>query len=124
MENENMYAETDYNETLQSKEYSTNELNQIRSVIESMNKFNQIEVLRILSKKNQVVLNENNYGVHVNLSELKSDLIHDLIMYINYVKTQETNLDSIEQQKESLQNIYFCKDICKDNKEIQINNVK
>ena len=121
MENENMYAETEYNESLQSKEYSTNELNQIRTVIESMNKFNQIEVLRILSKnKNQVVLNENNYGVHVNLSELKSDLINDLIIYINYVKTQETNLDSIEQQKESLQNIYFCKD----NKEIQINNVK
>jgi hypothetical protein len=119
MENENTYAETDYNKTLQSKEYSTNELNQIRSVIESMNKFNQIEVLRILSKKNQVVLNENNYGVHVNLSELKSDLIYDLIMYINYVKTQETNLDSIEQQKESLQNIYFCKD----NKEIQTNKV-
>jgi len=106
--------------TFVCKEYSNQELNQIRSVIENMNKFNQIEILRILYKsKEEVVLNENNYGVHINLSELKNDLIHQLVMYINYVNTQETTLDKIEQQKESLQNIYFCKD----NKDIYVNNV-
>lgn len=106
--------------TFVCKEYTNQELNQIRSVIENMNKFNQIEILRILYKyKEEVVLNENNYGVHINLSELKNDLIHQLVMYINYVNTQETTLDKIEQQKESLQNIYFCKD----NKDIYVNNV-
>lgn len=106
--------------TFVCKEYSNQELNQIRSVIENMNKFNQIEILRILYKyKEEVVLNENNYGVHINLTELKNDLIHQLVMYINYVNTQETTLDKIEQQKESLQNIYFCKD----NKDIYVNNV-
>lgn len=106
--------------TFVCKEYSNQELNQIRSVIENMNKFNQIEILRILYKyKEEVVLNENNYGVHINLSELKNELIHQLVIYINYVNTQETTLDKIEQQKESLQNIYFCKD----NKDIYVNNI-
>lgn len=106
--------------TFVCKEYTNQELNQIRSVIENMNKFNQIEILRILYKsKEEVVLNENNYGVHVNLSELKNELIRQLVIYINYVNTQETTLDKIEQQKESLQNIYFCKD----NKDIYVNNV-
>ena len=106
--------------TFVCKEYSNQELNQIRSVIENMNKFNQIEILRILYKyKEEVVLNENNYGVHINLSELKNELIYQLVMYINYVNTQETTLDKIEQQKETLQNIYFCKD----NKDIHMSNI-
>jgi len=51
-------------------DYTEGELNFIREVIESMNKFNQIEVLRILHK-HSITLNENRYGVHINLSELK-----------------------------------------------------
>ena len=53
--------------------YSLSELNYIRDSIENMNKFNQIEVLRILYGNKDVILNENKYGVHINLSELKSE---------------------------------------------------
>jgi NTP pyrophosphatase (non-canonical NTP hydrolase) len=94
--------------------YSVSELNYIRETIENMNKFNQVEVLRILNKNNTVTLNENKYGIHINLSELKKEILDELIVYIKYVNAQEITLNTIEQQKEDYKNTYFSKDI-KDN---------
>ena len=94
--------------------FSVSELNYIRENIENMNKFNQVEILRILSKHQDVILNENKYGIHINLSELKKEIIDELGVYIKYVSTQEINLNVIEQQKEDYRNTYFSKDI-KDN---------
>jgi len=94
--------------------YSVSELNYIRETIENMNKFNQVEVLRILHKHYDVTLNENKYGIHINLSELKKEILDELNIYIKYVNTQETTLNKIEKQKEEYKNIYFSKDI-KDN---------
>ncbi len=90
--------------------FSVNELNHIREVIESMNKFNQIEILRILNNNNEIMLNENKYGVHINLSELKKEIIDELIFFIKYVNTQETTLHQVEKQKEDFKTIYFTKD--------------
>jgi len=92
------------------EEINVNKLNYIRENIENMNKFNQIEVLRLLSKHKNVIFNENKYGVHINLSELNSVVINELELYINYVNTQEDALHQIEKQKESFKNIYFAKD--------------
>lgn len=100
--------------------YSVSELNYIRETIENMNKFNQIEVLRILSRHSDVILNENKYGIHINLSELNKDIINELNIYIKYVNTQELTLNSIEQQKEDYRNTYFTKDI-KDNSKVLVN---
>jgi hypothetical protein len=94
--------------------YSVSELNYTRETIENMNKFNQIEVLRILSSHKEVILNENKYGIHINLSELCKDIVNELNTYIKYVNTQEQTLNSIEKQKEDYKNTYFSKDI-KDN---------
>ena len=90
--------------------FSVSELNYIRESIENMNKFNQVEILRILNNYKDVTLNENKYGVHINLSELKKDVLDSLTAYINYVNTQESTLNEIEKQKESFKNIYFTKD--------------
>ena len=89
---------------------STLELSQIREIIEKMSRFNQIEVLRILSKHNNITINENKYGIHINLTELPCDIIDELKSYINYVNTQEIQLHQIEQQKNSFINTYFPKD--------------
>jgi len=97
--------------------YSISELNYIRETIENMNKFNQIEVLRILNKNSDVILNENKYGIHINLSEVKKEILDELLIYIKYVTTQEISLKEIEQQKEDYRNTYFSKDI-KDNSKI------
>jgi hypothetical protein len=90
--------------------YSVSEIKYICECIEKMNKFNQIEVLRILYRHNNVTLNENSYGIFVNLSELKKEIIDELQMYINYVNTQEQTLNKIELEKENYKNIYFNKD--------------
>jgi hypothetical protein len=91
--------------------YSVSELNYIRETIENMNKFNQVEILRILNKYDTVTLNENKYGIHINLTELKKEIIDELNIYIKYVNTQEQALNTIEQQKEDYRNTYFSKDI-------------
>jgi hypothetical protein len=113
---ENMNEDVDVDEDV----FDIAELNFLRDTIESMSKFNQIEVLRILKQYNCVTLNENKYGVHINLTELKREIIENLKAYINYVNAQEYNLNEIEQQKETFKNIYFPKD----NKDISLKNSK
>lgn len=87
--------------------FSVSELEYIRESIETMNKFHQIEALRILSKHNEVILNENKYGIHINLSELQNDVLNELNEFIQYVNTQEQNLEVVEKQKECYKSTYF-----------------
>lgn len=91
--------------------YSVNELNYIRETIEKMNKFNQIEILRIINRYENVTLNENKYGIHINLTELDMEIIHELMLFIKYVNTQEQTLNNVEREKEDYRNTYFSKDI-------------
>ena len=90
-------------------EYDAVKLNNMRDVIERMSKFNQIEVLRILSKYKEII-NENKYGINVNLSELSDEILREISMYIQYVNTQEIVLSETELEKESYKTIYFVKD--------------
>ena len=76
--------------------FSVSELNYIRDAVENMNKFNQIEVLRILNNHKDVTINENKYGIHINLSDLKKELLDELNVYIKYVNTQEVALNQVE----------------------------
>jgi hypothetical protein len=88
-----------------------NELQTMRDAIELMPKFNQVEILRILTKSSNVTINENKYGIHINLTDLNQSLIEELKIYIRYVKSQEQQLDQTEKQKESFKNTYFMKDV-------------
>ena len=97
------------------------QLNTVRESIENMSKFNQVEVLRILTKHKEVTINENKYGIHINLSELNNSILDELLVYIKYVNTQEIDLNNIEKQKQDYKNIYFLKDN-KDNSSNSINN--
>jgi hypothetical protein len=86
------------------------ELNEIREIIEAMSKFNQVEILKIFCKDKSIIINENKYGIHINLTEIKLEIVNELKAYINYVNTQEIQLHKIEKQKESFINTYFPKD--------------
>jgi len=92
-----------------------NQLNYIREQIENMSKFNQIEILKILTNKN-VIINENKYGIHINLSEIEDSILNELMVYIKYVNTQEIYLNNAEKEKENYKNTFFLKD----NKDISI----
>jgi hypothetical protein len=83
------------------------ELGLIRDSIEQMSKFNQVEILRILHKHADVTLNENKYGIHVNLTNISDVVLKELKMYVAYVNTQEQVLKTDETQKETFKNIYF-----------------
>ena len=113
-----LVSELDNNNTIKDLDADFAELNFVRDSIESMTKFNQIEILRILTKNKNVTINENKYGIHINLSEVSKNIINDLKMYINYVNTQEIQLDQNEKQKENFKNIYFLKDVKDNNKHI------
>ena len=79
----------------------------IKNKIENMNKHHQIEVLRILKKNKNVVLNENSNGVFINLIDLDTDIINTLYKYIIYVDNQTTSINNIEIQKEQLEKEFF-----------------
>ena len=96
--------------------FSVSELNYIRDAVENMNKFNQIEILRILNNHKDVTINENKYGIHINLSDLKKELLEELNVYIKYVNTQEVALHQVEKEKETYKNTYFTKDMKDKNK--------
>lgn len=93
-----------------ANDYDNSKLNYIREQLENMSKFNQIEVLRILTKNKNTIINENKYGIHINLSELQNSVLNELMNYIKYVNTQEIYLNNAEQEKEKYKNTFFLKD--------------
>lgn len=88
--------------------YNFNLITQLTNSIEKMNKTNQIKVLQILVDNN-IVINENQYGTHINMSELDVNVLKLLNDFNNYVSNQESVLNVLEEKKETIQNIYFSK---------------
>ncbi len=82
-------------------------LNYIRNIIENMSHQNHVDILKILVKYDDIYINSNKSGIRINLSELKPEVISELIDYVKYVQTQENSLDIDEKQKEIYKNEYF-----------------
>ena len=87
------------------------ELTHMRDTIELLPKFNQVEILRILTRHKEATINENKYGIHINLTDLSIVLINEIKKYVEYVKSQELQLDQTEKEKETFKNIYFVKGV-------------
>ena len=103
-----------YNNTIMNSENIEN-LENIKTYIENLSKFHQIEILKILSK-NLCKINENKSGVYVNLSFLSNETLKEIKEYIHYIKEQEESFNTMEYQKEEFKNAFFI-DKDKDNKE-------
>ena len=82
-------------------------LSLMKDKIERMPKNNQIEVLKILKKYQNIKLNENKSGVFVNLSFLSKEILEEIERYVNYVNDQETVINTIETQKQEFKNAFF-----------------
>jgi len=82
-------------------------MNALKERIENMEKYHQIEILRILSKFSDVKTNENNNGTFVNLTELSPEIIKDLEKYTDYVDEQQKLLKKVEKEKEQLEQNFF-----------------
>ena len=79
----------------------------MKDKIERMPKNNQIEVLKILKKFQNIKLNENKSGVFVNLSFLSKEILDEIDKYVGYVNDQETVINTIETQKQEFKNTFF-----------------
>ena len=79
--------------------YSSDELENIKHRIEVMNKPDQLEILKLLSK-HLCKLNENKSGVFINMSFLSNDILEEMKNYINYTQEKTTNLETMEYQKD------------------------
>jgi hypothetical protein len=84
-----------------------NVLENLKTKIESMNKKQHIEILKIMTQFPNVKLNENKSGVFINLLFLPKETIEELDKYIQYIDEQETNIMSIETQKNEYKSAYF-----------------
>jgi hypothetical protein len=89
-------------------------LENLKNTIESMSKYHQIEILKILSKKLSKI-NENKSGCYINMSFLPEDTLKELEEYVSYIKDQEESLETMEYQKEEFKNAYFIEKENKDN---------
>ena len=81
----------------------------LKERIESMEKYHQIEILRILNEFNYIKTNENNNGTFINLSELSENIIMELEKYTKYVDEQQINLKIGENKKETIEQNFFIK---------------
>ena len=80
-------------------------LESLKTTIEKMNKTQHIEILKILKKHAQVVINENRNGVYINLSYLPGGAVDELDTYIHYVWDQERTIETFELQKKELHSL-------------------
>ena len=76
-----------------------NKLEDLKEKIESLSKFQQVEILKILSK-NMCKLNENKSGIFVNMTFLETDVIEEIEKYMSYVEDQADTFHTVEYQKE------------------------
>jgi hypothetical protein len=96
-------------EVLERTGHSITVLENLKNKIESMNKKQHIEILKIMTQFPNVKLNENKSGVFINLLFLPKETIDELDKYIQYIDEQETNIMSIEAQKNEYKSVYFTK---------------
>jgi hypothetical protein len=89
-------------------------LEKLKNTIESMSKYHQVEILKILSR-NLSKINENKSGCYVNMTFLPEETLKDLDEYISYIKDQEESLETMEYQKAEFKNAFFVE---KENKEM------
>jgi Ni,Fe-hydrogenase III component G len=82
-------------------------LEHLKERIESMNKKQHIEILKILKRFPDVKLNENKSGVYINILFLPEETIRELEKYIQYIEEQESAIMTVETQKNEYKNTYF-----------------
>ena len=84
----------------------TKNLEQLKERIEKLEKWHQIEILKILMD-NETKLNENKSGVFVNMTFLDEKIIEQINKYLNYILDQENNLTNTESKKQEFRATYF-----------------
>ena len=83
------------------------DLEDIKSVVESMSKHHQIEILKIIKYGSPNKINENKSGCYINLSFLPPHTMDEIQKYITYVSQQEQLLTPFEDEMDIVKNTFF-----------------
>ena len=89
--------------------YTPNELKELCQKLEEMSKINQVEALRIFHKHNKDMINENKYGIHINVTDVENNVLKEIEEFIEYVSNQEKNLNDMEELQQDIQTKYINK---------------
>ena len=81
----------------------------LRDKIQNLDKFHQLEILRIF-KTNNINHTENRNGIFINMNDLDKITLAMIDKYLHYVSTQQDQLDSVEQKKEQYKLSFFKND--------------
>jgi hypothetical protein len=79
----------------------------IKDRIELLSKQHQIEVLRLLNNIPNIIMNENNNGVFINLTEHDDNVMIQLENFLNFVDIQQKHLNNIEDKQEQMEHDFF-----------------
>jgi hypothetical protein len=83
---------------------SPQDLQMLCTNIETLTKINQVEILRIFNKHSDMVINENKYGVHINMTDVPDVIISEIRVFLEYVRQQENDLSFIDLQLDTSKN--------------------
>lgn len=124
-ENNIEFGDSNVEPTIVGKSIETDKIIKLKNDIEILNKFHQIEILKIFNNFNSNMINENNNGIFINLLELPIDLYEKLNDYILYVNIQQKQINCIEKEKITIENKFFKEKnkFFKENKDTFINNI-
>jgi hypothetical protein len=74
-----------------------------------MTKINQVEALRIFHKNNDTIINENKYGIHINVTDVDDNVLKDIEEFIEHVEHQEKELSKMEEMQQDMHGKYIDK---------------
>ena len=83
------------------------ELENLKKQIEKLSKIHHITILKIIKSEPSIVINENKNGVFLNLSEIPLEIIDKLKSYCEYLKSQDKELNILENENTELEVSYF-----------------
>jgi hypothetical protein len=85
--------------------HTAEEMTEIKKQIESLDKYHQVEILKILVE-NGAKTNENKSGIFVNITLLDGAILQKIMKYLEYVRAQNLSLDTLENEKNKYKEIF------------------
>ena len=83
------------------------DLNKLKTKIELLDKKDQINILQLFKKHNNILLNENSNGTFINITDIDQLLYNELLKYISYIEMQKQYINKDEDKKNKLEETYF-----------------
>ena len=83
------------------------DLNKLKTKIELLDKKDQINILQLFKKHNNILLNENSNGTFININDIDKLLYDELLKYISYIEMQKQYINKDEEKKNILEETYF-----------------